>query len=63
MLKPPAFSRILVTLVGPGGAGASAGGAGTAAGLVVAGAAAGPWPRVLVQWERKMTRSVSEKRG
>ena len=78
-LKPPAFSRILVTLVGPGGAGALAGGAGmaaglvsagalaggtgTAAGLVIAGAAAGPWARVLVQWERKMSRSVSEKRG
>ena len=34
MLKPPAFSRILVMLVGPVGAGASAGGAGTTTGLV-----------------------------
>lgn len=64
-LKPPAFSRILVRLVGPGGAGASAGGAGTAGPVIAgaAGAAAGDWAKILVQWERKMSRRVSEKRG
>lgn len=80
MLKPPAFSRILVMLVGPSDAGASAGGDGTAGPVIdgaagaagaagatgatgAAGAAAGAWAKILVQWEREMSRSVSEKRG
>ena len=62
-------------LVGPEGAGASAGGACTTGPVIVgapgvaeaagaaAGEAEGAWDKILVQWEKKISSSVSEKRG
>ncbi|KAL4295933.1 hypothetical protein GQ457_12G026690 [Hibiscus cannabinus] len=48
----PAFSRILVTFVGPEGAGAAATGV-----VGAAGAAAGPWAKVVEQWRTKSSRN------
>ena len=64
-----AFSRTLVTLVGPAGAGPKAGGAGTRVGgaggdgtMGDAGAATG-WARVVVEWRKKNKRKKTKRRG